>query len=188
VKFLKEFISNPTSIGAIAPSSPALAQAMVAGLDLQSADAVLEYGPGTGAFTDHILRGLGPRARFAAIELNSRFAAEFRERYPRVSLFEDSVANARKICDSAGIGPVDCIVSGLPWATFPSALQVTILDEMMKVLKPGGRFVTFGYIHAVSLPPARRFAAVLPRYFQAISKSPVVWMNLPPAFVWRCRR
>jgi phospholipid N-methyltransferase len=188
VSFLKEFISNPTSIGAIAPSSSGLAQMMVAGLDLQNAEAVLEYGPGTGAFTEYILRGIGPRAKFAAIELNPRFAAQFRSRYPRVSLFEDSVANARKICDSAGIGPVDCIISGLPWATFPSTLQVTILDEMMKVLKPGGSFVTFGYVHAVTLPPAKRFASVLPRYFTTISKSPVVWLNLPPAFVYRCRR
>ena len=188
VKFLKEFISNPTSIGAIAPSSAGLARAMVEGLDLQSAEAVLEYGPGTGAFTEYILRGLGPRAKFAAIELNSRFAAEFRVRYPRVSLFEDSVANARKICDSAGIGPVDCIISGLPWATFPSTLQVTILDEMMNVLKPGGSFVTFGYVHSVCLPPARKFAARLPTYFNSISKSSIVWLNLPPAFVLRCRR
>lgn len=188
VKFLKEFISNPTSVGAIAPSSAGLAEAMVAGLDLQNAEAVLEYGPGTGAFTEYVLRGVGQQTKFAAIELNSRFAAEFRFRYPRVPLFEDSVANARKICDSAGIERVDCIISGLPWATFPSTLQIAILDEMMKVLKPNGSFVTFGYVHAVGLPPARKFAAILPRYFKTISKSSVVWLNLPPAFVYRCRR
>jgi phosphatidylethanolamine/phosphatidyl-N-methylethanolamine N-methyltransferase len=188
VKFVKEFIWNPMSIGAIAPSSAALARTMVDGLNLRNAEAVLEYGPGTGAFTGHILRDIGPKTKFAAIELNSQFAAEFRLRYPKVSLFEDSVENARAICDSAGIAAVDCIVSGLPWATFPEKLQLRILDQMMKVLKPGGSFVTFGYLHAVALPPARKFARLLPRYFSSVSKSSAVWLNLPPAFAYRCHR
>jgi phospholipid N-methyltransferase len=86
------------------------------------------------------------------------------------------------------MGSVDCIVSGLPWAAFPAALQVKILDEMMLVLKPGGKFVTFAYLHGLPLPPARKFRALLPRYFTSVGKSPVVWLNLPPAFVYRCRR
>jgi ubiquinone/menaquinone biosynthesis C-methylase UbiE len=67
-------------------------------------------------------------------------------------------------------------------------MQEKFLTEMMRVLKPGGRFATFSYVHAVALPPARRFARLLPAYFRSISKSPVVWFNLPPAFVYRCRR
>ena len=188
VKFLKEFIANPTAIGAVAPSSSYLARTIIDGIGLEAAEAVLEYGPGTGAFTQHILGKLGTGTKFAAVELNPEFATAFRGRYPRVQLFEDSVANARSICDQAGIQFVDCIISGLPWAAFPVSLQVKILDEMMRVLKPGGMFVTFAYVHGVPLPPARKFKALLPRYFTSVSKSPVVWLNLPPAFVYRCRR
>ena len=36
--------------------------------------------------------------------------------------------------------------------------------------------------------PAKRFAGLLPNYFTTVSKSPVVWKNVPPAFVYRCRR
>ena len=188
VKFLKEFIANPATIGAIAPSSSYLARTIIDEIGLESAEAILEYGPGTGAFTGYILGRLGGGTKFAAIELNPKFAASFRTRYPEVHLFEDSVANARSICDQAGIGLVDCIISGLPWAAFPVSLQVKILDEMMRVLKPGGKFVTFAYVHGLPLPPARRFKALLPQYFTSISKSRVVWRNLPPAFVYRCRR
>ena len=188
VKFLKEFISNPTSVGAIAPSSPALAQAMVSELDLKSADAVLEYGPGTGVFTDYILRDLNPGAKFAAIELNSHFAAAFRMRHPNAALFEDSVENVRRICDSAGIESVDCIVSGLPWAVFPESMQRRFLDEMMRVLNENGMFVTFAYVHGLVLPPAKKFAHLLDQYFTSVSRSSVVWLNVPPAFVYRCRR
>jgi phosphatidylethanolamine/phosphatidyl-N-methylethanolamine N-methyltransferase len=188
VRFLREFISQPIATGAIAPSSPFLARTMVEGLALSTAEAVLEYGPGTGVFTEHILRELKPNCKFAAIELNPQFAAIFRERHPRAALFQDSVENVRDICDRAGIESADCIISGLPWAVFPHSMQTRILDEMMRVLKPGGRFVTFGYLHALVLPPAKRFASLLDRYFTDVSKSPVVWLNAPPAFVYRCRR
>ncbi len=188
VKFWKEFISKPVTTGAIAPSSSYLAQTIVEGLDLGNAEAVLEYGPGTGVFTAHILRGISAGTKFAAIEINPEFAAAFRQNYPGVTLFEDSVAKVRTLCDGAGIETVDAIVCGLPWASFPEALQVTFLDEMMRVLKPGGRFVTFAYIHGLALPAAQRFAALLPHYFTDVSKSPVVWLNVPPAFVYRCRR
>src|SRR5579872_3158870 len=141
VKLLREFITDPEMVGAIAESSSYLARMIVEGLDLQNAKAVLEYGPGTGVVTDYILRELSPQAKFAAIEVNSEFAAHFRARHPGVTLFEDSAENARAICDHAGIESVDCIVSGLPWGGFPDSLQVKLLDEMMSVLKPGGAFV-----------------------------------------------
>lgn len=189
MKTLKEFIADPEMVGAIAESSPFLARMIVEDLDLKHANAILEYGPGTGAVTDFILRELSPGAKFAAIEVNSEFAAHFRERHPDVRLFEDSVENVRRICDEWGINTVDCIVSGLPWGGFPDALQVKLMNQMMLVLKPGGRFVTFAYVHAAGLQPrGRRFAALLPRYFTSVKKSPVVWRNLPPAFVYRCRR
>lgn len=176
-------------VGAIAESSSYLARRIVEGLDLRNAKAVLEYGPGTGAVTDYILRDLNPRAKFVAIEVNSEFAHDFRRRHPGVDLVEDSVENVRSICDRAGIETADCIVSGLPWGGFPYAFQVKLMDKMMSVLKPGGSFVTFAYVHAAGLQPrGRRFATLLPRYFTTVAKSPVVWLNVPPAFVYRCRR
>jgi len=181
-------MSKPGTTGAVAPSSAFLAQMMVAALDLGNAEAVLEYGPGTGVFTEYILREMKPASKFAAIEVNPQFAEIFKARFPGARLVEDSVANVRAICDEAGMPAVDCIVSGLPWASFSESMQLQFLDEMMKVLKPGGHFVTFAYVHGLALPPAKRFAGLLPNYFTSVSKSPVVWMNVPPAFVYRCRR
>ncbi len=170
------------------PSSEHLARTMLAGLDLRNARAVLEYGPGTGIVTDHIRREISPHTSLVAIEINPRMAALFKQRHPDVQLFQDTVANARMICDYAGMEFVDCIVSGLPWSTFSHPLQVTVLNETMRVLKPGGSFVTFAYIHGLALPTGRRFANLLQKYFRVVSKSPVIWRNVPPALVYRCRR
>jgi phospholipid N-methyltransferase len=189
VTYLREFITSPAMVGALAPSSRVLAQAIVQDAAVGAADVVLEYGPGTGVFTEFILRELAPGARFAAIELNSSFARTFRSRYPGVTLFEDSVANVHTLCRAAGFRSVDCIVSGLPWIMFPERLQVQCLDEMMRVLEPGARFVTFSYVHSQPiLAGAKRFSRLLPAYFKTVSRSPIVWRNFPPAFIYRCVR
>lgn len=187
-RFVGQFLANPTTIGAIAPSSRFLARAMVEWLDLDQARTVLEYGPGTGAFSRHIVERLPAGATFAAIELNPHLAATFRSQHPDLTLIEGSVADVQSICETRGLGPVDCIVCGLPWAAFSDELQTRILDQMMKVMSPTGQFVTFAYLQGLLVPPGRRFARLLPRYFSHVSKSRTVWLNAPPAFVYRCRR
>jgi phospholipid N-methyltransferase len=186
--FLLQFLRHPSQTGAVLPSSTYLSEAMVEWLDLDSARVVLEYGPGTGPFTPYILKRLSRNCRFLAIERNATFATEFRSRHPGVPLIQDSVENVRAICNEAGINAVDCIVCGLPWAAFPEDLQTRLLDSMMTVLRPGGQFVTFAYLHGLSLPAGRRFANRLPEYFGEVTKSPIVWRNVPPALVYRCRR
>jgi phospholipid N-methyltransferase len=187
-EFLGQFLANPTKVGAVAPSSRFLARAMVEWLDLGRAGTVLEYGPGTGAFSRHIVERLPAGATYAAIELNPRFAATFRRQHPDLTLIEGSVADVQAIWRAHGWAPVDCIVCGLPWAAFTDELQTRILDQMMEVMSPRGQFVTFAYLQGLLVPPGRRFARLLPRYFAQVSKSRTVWLNLPPAFVYRCRR
>jgi len=187
-KFLGEFLRHPATTGAIAPSSSFLAKTMVGWIDLPRAKTVLEYGPGTGVFTECILRRMRPDSRFAAIELNHRLAELFRRRHPQVMLVEDSVANVAAICQKLGMTSVDCIVCGLPWASFPEVLQTRILDQMMAVMSTRGQFVTFAYLQGLLLPAGRRFAELLPTYFRQVSKSRTVWLNLPPAFVYQCQR
>jgi phosphatidylethanolamine/phosphatidyl-N-methylethanolamine N-methyltransferase len=186
--FLTQFLRHPVQTGAILPSSRFLAKAMVEWLDLASAHSVLEYGSGTGPFTPHILRRLKQNCRFVAIERNANLAEAFRARLPKVRLVEDSVENVRAICTAESIEFVDCIVCGLPWAAFPDDLQKRLLDSMMTVLRPGGQFVTFAYLHGLPLPAGRKFANRLPEYFREVRRSSTVWMNVPPALVYRCRR
>ena len=188
VSFLAEFIQKPFVTGSLIPSSSHLARRIVDGAQVPDADVVLEYGPGTGAVTEYILEELQPHAQFAAIEINPQFAAMFRSEYPGIRVFEDSAENVRAICDSMQVQSVDCVISGLPWALFPQSLQVSMLDQMMSVLRPGGRFATFEYVHSMALPAQRKFARLLPDYFNTVSKSPIEWRNLPPAFVFHCRR
>jgi len=186
LRFIREFVTQPFIIGAVAPSSQYLARKMIEGVDLGSARAVVEFGPGTGAFTDHILPELSAGCRYFAIELNPSMADAWASRHPGAKLHRGSVAHVDKMCGCEGIDQVDVIFSGLPWASFDDALQKQILDATMKVLRPGGQLITFGYRVGTLLPKGRRFYKRLPEYFSSVKRSEYVWRNLPPAFVVRC--
>lgn len=181
------FLTKPGMIGAIAPSSRFLARRIVHELDLEGVRNVAEFGPGTGVISDALIPAIPRGCNYFAVELNPALAKAFRERHPGAKLFEDSAANIRAICDRQGIADLDYIVSGLPWASFSRELQVSILEAIRTVLKPGGELVTFGYKMGTWLPAGRRFHKELaPKYFSRVWKSRYVWRNLPPAFVMHC--
>ncbi len=186
--FLKTFLRHPTQVGAIAPSSPALVRIMVDWFDWDNARSVVEYGPGTGVFTEAIVEALHPDAKFFAIERSGELAQRTRQRCPSATVYEDSVSNVAELCRQSGVDKVDAIVCGLPWASFPQSLQDEIMNAMFDVLKPGGQFATFAYWQGVALPAGRRFSKRLRSSFSTVQRSKTAWRNLPPAFVYRCIR
>jgi phospholipid N-methyltransferase len=76
----------------------------------------------------------------------------------------------------------------LPWAAFPNELQATLLQAVLTRLSDGGYFATFAYLQGTILPAGMRFHKRLHEAFGEVRCSPTVWRNLPPAFVYRCRK
>lgn len=186
--FLGKFIASPRTIGAIAPSGPALARQIVRLAEVPTAQTVLELGPGTGAFTAVIARQLAPTAQFVAIEADPHLALLLRKKMPTVRTIAASAEHIDRIMKSYRLPPADCIISGLPWSTFSEDLQNRILNAAHNVLRPGGTFTTFSYVHALPLRQAKRFRAKLNRNFTTVQVSPIIWKNLPPAFVYCCKK
>jgi phospholipid N-methyltransferase len=186
--FLKNFARNPTAVGAIAPSSQGLVDTMVDWFDWDHARNVVEFGPGTGVFTEGIQKRLHADAKFFAIERSSELAGVTRRRCPGTIVHEDSAAEVGRLCQDAGMSQVDAIICGLPWASFPESLQTSILEATLQVLRPGGQFATFAYWQGVILPAGLRFSRRLKTSFSSVHRSPTVWRNLPPAFVYRCTK
>ena len=187
-KFLREFFVRPRITGAVWPSSRGLARRMTEWIDWPTVKVVVEYGPGTGVFTEQIVARKPEKARYFAIERNARFAEMLRERFPGVVVYNDSVARVKALCERQGLEGVDVVVCGLPWASFTESEQDTFMTAMMAVLRVGGKFATFAYLQGLLLPTGRRFRATLDRHFSVVGVSKTVWANLPPAFVYRCIR
>ena len=186
--FVRQLLTRPGSSGAIFPSSGVLAECMIRCAELRTDSVVAEYGPGTGVFTEHIVKALAPSQIFFAIEVNENFAAALRERFPGLHLYLECASRVEDCCHREGVDRVDRVISGLPWAIFPDDLQERILDAMIRVMPPGGVFVTFAYLQGLMLPAGRRFRRNLKRRFSNVETSDVIWLNLPPAVVYRCVR
>ena len=186
--FLKNFARHPTQVGAIAPSSEALGEMMVDWFDWEKIRNVVEFGPGTGVFTEQIRNRKHPDCNFFSIERSAELAAKTRARCPDVVVYEDSATRVAELCREQSMDQIDAIVCGLPWASFPESLQREIFDAMLTMLPPGGQFATFAYWQGVILPAGIRFSRRLSETFSSVERSPTVWRNLPPAFVYRCTR
>lgn len=187
VALLRSFLANPAQVGALCPSSPELCRTIVRGIGIEAARTVVELGPGTGVITCEILPLLGSDAKCFAVELDEKLCCALKRRFPALSVHHDSAANLHQILRCHDRHPAEVIVSGLPWAIFPDELQLEILESVIASLAPGGCFTTFAYVQGLLLPAGRRFRKRLHELFDTVETSQVVWCNLPPAFVYRCR-
>lgn len=185
--FLSQWVRNPREIGAIAPSSRRLAHLITDTPVLKRARAVVEIGPGTGAFTGRILERKHPDALFLAVEANASFASLLKARFANgVQIYHDSAKNTQACLRNHGRATCDCIICGMPWGLFDERLQEDLMSAIAGVLEPGGEFSTFSYLGGPWLADGRRFKKMLPKYFSRVAVSRTVWLNLPPAFVYRC--
>ncbi len=188
LNFIKEFIARPFEIGALVPSSHSLAREITSVETLGRASIIIEYGPGTGAFTGEIARRAKPDALIFTIEKNPNMAATMRRKFPEIETFQDTAANAQEILGKKRVEKVDCIISSLPWSLFTSQAQNRILESTLSILTSGGSFSTFVYLHAAFFPSARHFKELLMRNFANVQMSSIIWWNFPPAFVYHCRK
>ncbi len=185
--FLKQFLSDPVTIGAVAPSGAELARLMIEQAEIAPEHVIAEVGAGTGPMTRELLRS-HPDNPLVVLEPVAALAASLREQNPRAHVVERYAQHLPEICREWGHAPVDRVVSSLPWAIWGEDLQREILDGMLEAMAPDARMVTFTYWHAQPLPAARRFKAFLEAHFSSVERSRVAWRNLPPAFVFRCDR
>lgn len=186
--FLSEFLRAPRTVAALKPSSASLADAVTRPIPLDTDPVVLELGPGTGAFTAVIQHRLAGRGHHLAIEINERFAATLAAGFPHVAVISGDALELREALTGNGFDRADVIVSGLPWAAFGSGKQDDLLCAIVDGLAPDGVFCTFAYTSTRWLPPARRLRQRLADHFEEVLACRTVWANLPPAFVYYCRR
>jgi phospholipid N-methyltransferase len=175
--FLSAWVRHPRATGAIAPSSEQLADAVCDTMYLGDDAVVLELGPGTGPFTREIIRRIEHRSNttFIAFELREEFIQKLQSMFPEhaKSFVMESAENLVPVMQRFNVQMADTIISGLPWAVFPDRLQRGIMKAVVNALKPGGRFCSFAYFHALPLPHARSFRKLLEESFETVEISPV---------------
>ena len=188
LSFLKEFIIYPKMTGAIAPSSNRLSELITDIAELSKSESVIEFGPGTGVLTEMILKKMPKGSNFIAIESNARFVTATKSRCPQAIIHHSNAIHVKKILKVHGISHCDCIISGLPWASFDKQLQDKLLNAVYEILQPGGKFVTFAYLQGLLLPGGLNFRGKIQSYFPQVTTTKPVWLNTPPAIVYYARK
>ncbi|MEU8419438.1 methyltransferase domain-containing protein [Micromonospora sp. NPDC048835] len=188
MSFLLEFVRDPFTVGAIAPSSPGLARMVTLAVPRTGSPVVVELGPGTGAFTAAIQQRLDGRGRHIAVEINPRFARTLAARHPAVDVVNADAGDLPAVLARRGLRQADVVVSGLPWAAFGEDLQRDVLSSVVATLPPHGVFTTFAYVHARWVASARSLLRSVRSLFDEVVLSRTKWANLPPAIVYYCRR
>ncbi|EES89843.1 class I SAM-dependent methyltransferase [Helicobacter canadensis] len=183
---LLEFLKHPKHTGSLYSSSQALSQAMINNIDLQNAHYIAEIGPGLGAFTQKILNLKPKESRYFAIEINPHFVKKLQEKFPNIEIEHKNANRILSIMRSKDIQHLDAVISGIPWSLLKSKEQDLLLKNIHQALKKGGSFSTFAYV--LPTPKTLSFKKKLHKYFSQVKTSPIIWNNLPPAFVYYCKK
>jgi phosphatidylethanolamine/phosphatidyl-N-methylethanolamine N-methyltransferase len=120
IEFLQAFIKNPLKVGAIAPSSPELAQKMLEGIKPDENKIVLELGVGTGAITKHLQNRLSNEKSYLGIELDFDLVKSLRKNFPALNFVRGNAAEAFSIHQKTGLGKVGFIICCLPFVSLPN--------------------------------------------------------------------
>ncbi len=186
--FFKNFIKTPSSIGAVCPTSSYLSKEMTREIGLEKAESVVELGPGTGAITPHIVDALNPATKFFAVELNTEFYNYFRNKYPELTIYHEDASNLKHILKKEELDGIDAVISALPWTTLPVEVQDKLLTAIVDALNPGCYFTTISYVTGRFTTSGKKFNSKLKEYFSHVGLSKMEWRNIPPSFVYRCKK
>lgn len=197
--FLADYIRHPTRVGAIAPSSQALAEAICEPFRRSKKPvAVLEVGAGTGSVTRHIGTLLGNKDKFDICEISSELADILDRDILSNPPFAKGVAEGRVRLLRVPAQKIpyekqyDFIICGLPLTSFQLADVQEVFAFVRRALKPHGVLSYYEYAgfrrtsRALSVGRRRDRIREVHAYLTRNIKEhqfamKTVFQNLPPA-------
>ena len=149
--FAKNFLQHPKMLGSLIPSSRFLVDRLLSKIDWGRAGTIVEYGPGVGTITTHILARMAPQARLIVFEKSGDFVRYLGRAfpYPRQQVVHGSAENVGKELKRLGLEGADYIISGIPYTTMPEQLRGKIMQESREALNSGGAVLVYQFTRAV---------------------------------------
>ncbi len=182
LKFLGAFLRNRKQVGAVLPSSPLLAKAMVRALgDIEPGKLIIELGPGTGAFTKRIVDAY-PNNPIMMVEFTESFVPPLQARFPQTTVVNGCASELSKHISDHGytVDQVGGLISGLPLLSMPQQLRDGVWNSIAEILPANSLYIQFTY----SKRAWRKFQ--IPHMDLEPTKR--VLLNVPPAVVLPFRR
>lgn len=178
--FSRNFIKHPKMLGSVIPSSRFLIEQVLKPVDWDRARVFVEYGPGVGTITRHVLKRMHRDARMVVLETNKDFVEYLRAVVPdpRLTVVHGSAADVARVLAERGLGQADYAISGIPFSTMPAEVRESIVQSTRDALRPGGAFLVYQF--------SSKVRADLERVFDSMQAS-FEPLNVPPAHVFVSR-
>jgi phospholipid N-methyltransferase len=169
LRFARQFLRHPKQLGTFTESSRVLARKMA--VETAGSRRIVEFGPGTGPVTREILRRLPKSGCLTCFEINPDFCRCLEQiRDPRLRVINDDARNCERYVDDP-----DCVVSGLPLTLFSKEAK----EHILAISSRSETYIQLQYTPILSKE--------IRQYFRDV-KLKFVPRNIPPAFVYVCRR
>ncbi|MGG3306588.1 class I SAM-dependent methyltransferase [Paenibacillus sp. 2KB_20] len=176
--FFYKFLRSPGQIGSVTPSSKFLARTMINSVPWDEVNNVAELGAGTGAITKYIQTVANSNTRVLLFEKDPTLYRELKFQYTEYLCYRDA-CRLQNVMSQEKMEQLDCVISGLPFFNFPQDMRNKLLDQVIGSLRNGGLFIAFQYSYQMKKQLSERLQ---------IEEIKFVPLNVPPAFVYVCRK
>lgn len=184
LSFMWAGLFKQAQTGSLVPSQRFLIARMIAPVPRGYRGQVVELGSGSGTLTAR-LAGRCPHTEILACEINPVLARDTAKLVAsagcanRVHVVSEAAENLLPNLAEYGIERLDYVISGIPLANLDKAATLALIDCIERTLAPGGLYIQFQYSLMDRRKIQERFARV---------KTKLVFLNLPPAFVYYARK
>ncbi|WP_456275930.1 class I SAM-dependent methyltransferase [Bacillus sp. AK128] len=145
ISYIKNLFSDP-DIASITPTSKYGVKSICNRIDFNKRNVIIEYGPGTGVFTNYLQSKLTSDSKIILIEKNKNFVSILKRAFqenPNIFIYHESAESVNDILLETQEQKADYILSGIPFSFFDDQLRSQIVGTTYTVLKQGGRFLPY---------------------------------------------
>jgi len=177
--YLKTLVRD-RNVASITPSSSYTVKKTTQSIDFTKDNVIVEFGPGTGVFSEYLLKHMSPHSRLIMIELNPGFAEILHGiTDERVSVYNDSAEAIEDILANEGLSEADYILSGIPFSFLDADIKHSILSKSASFLSEDGAFLAYQTSSHLKKHLEQHFANVKVSY---------EWRNIPPMCIYEARK
>jgi len=173
---IREFIKDK-KVGAAFSTSRHVIKKMLGNIDFDKATLLVEYGPGKGVITTHLLKRMRNDAVLYVFETNEKFIKDLLKiGDKRLVIINESAENAQTTLKNRyKINKVDCIISTIPFTFFDRRKRKRVITKTYNLLNKNGKFITYQYTGLI-------YQLIKQKFHQTRVIATV--LNIPPAIIF----
>jgi len=169
------------NVASVFPTTKKTVSKICSSIDFEKNIIIVEYGPGTGIFTEYLLSKMNKDSKLIVIEKNKNLSFFLKNKFKdkRLRIFNDSAENIKDILKKEKIRGIDYIISGIPLSFLSSLQRDNLLKDTYNILKKGGKFLVYQF--------SRKSKSLITKHFDQIFSYLQIF-NIPPLFVFEASK